>query len=100
MAFAKFLEECEIVLQHTMPGTPSMNGVAKKRNCTLKDMIRSMICDTTLPDSLRGETLKTAAYILNRVPTKATTKTPYGIWTGKNPGINHFHVWGCRDEAL
>ena len=28
--FAKFLEECGIVPQYTMPGTPSMNGVAKR----------------------------------------------------------------------
>ena len=26
--FAKFLEECGIVPQYTMPGSPSMNGVS------------------------------------------------------------------------
>ena len=69
---AKFLEECGIVPQYTMPGSPSMNGVAERRNRTLKDMVRSMISHSTLPESLWGEALKTAAYILNRVPTKAT----------------------------
>ena len=28
--FAKFLEECGIVPQYTMPGTPNMNGVAER----------------------------------------------------------------------
>ena len=28
--FAKFLEECGIVPQYTMPCTPSMNGVAER----------------------------------------------------------------------
>ena len=28
--FAKFLEECGIVPQYTMPGFPSMNGVAER----------------------------------------------------------------------
>ena len=28
--FPKFLEECNIVPQYTMPGSPSMNGVAKR----------------------------------------------------------------------
>ena len=28
--FAKFLEECGIVPQYTMPGSPSMDGVAKR----------------------------------------------------------------------
>ncbi|KAL4320124.1 hypothetical protein GQ457_18G006850 [Hibiscus cannabinus] len=36
--FAKFLEECGIVPQYSMSGSPSMNGVAERRNRTLKDM--------------------------------------------------------------
>ena len=28
--FAKFLEECGIVPQYTMPGSPTMNGVAER----------------------------------------------------------------------
>ena len=97
--FAKFLEECGIVPQYTMPGTPSMNGVSERRNRTLKDMVRSMISHSTLPESLWGEALKTAAYILNRVPTKATAKTPYELWTGRKPALGHFHIWGCPAEA-
>ena len=97
--FAKFLEECGIVPQYTMPGTPSMNGVAERRNRTLKDMVRSMIAHTTLPDSLWGEALKTAVYLLNRVPTKATVKTPYELWTRKRPSIMHLRIWGCPAEA-
>ena len=50
--FAKFLEECGIVPQYTMPGSPSMNGVAKRRNRALKDMVRSMISHSNLPISL------------------------------------------------
>lgn len=46
-------------------------------------MVRGMISHTTLSESLWGEALKTEAYILKRVPTKATAKTPYELWTGK-----------------
>ena len=62
-------------------------------------MVRSMLSHTTLLDSLWGEALKIAAYILNRVPTKATTKTPYELWTSKKPSIRHLHIWGCPAEA-
>ena len=62
-----------------MPGSPTMNGVAKRPNRTLKDMVRSMIFHSTLLESLQGEALKIATYILNRVPTKVTTKTPYKL---------------------
>ncbi|KAF7835913.1 Retrovirus-related Pol polyprotein from transposon TNT 1-94 [Senna tora] len=97
--FARFLMECGIVLQYTMPWTPSQNGVAERRNRTLKDMVRSMISHSSLPDSLWGEALKTAIYILNRVPIKAVTKTPYEMWTSKKPCIGNLHVWGCPAEA-
>ena len=97
--FAKFLEECDIVPQYTMPGTPNMNGVAERGNKTLKDMVRSMINHSTLPASLWGKALKTPVYILNRVPTKSTNKTPYEIWIGKKPSLKHLHIWGCPAEA-
>ena len=69
-----------------------MNGVAERRNRMLKDMVRSMINHSNLPISLWGEALKTATYILNRVPTKATAKTPYELCTGKKPSLKHFHI--------
>ena len=40
-----------------------MNGVAERRNITLKDMVRSMISHSTLLASLWGKALKTAVYI-------------------------------------
>jgi len=50
--FALFLKECGIVPQYTMPGKLSMNGVAERRKQNLKDMVRSMISHSTLPESL------------------------------------------------
>ena len=82
-----------------MPGTPQQNGVAERRNRTLKDMMRSMISNSNLLDFLWGEALKTATYILNRVPSKSVPKTPFELWTGRKPSLNHLHVWGCRAEA-
>ncbi|RVW92501.1 Retrovirus-related Pol polyprotein from transposon TNT 1-94 [Vitis vinifera] len=38
--FAKYLMECGIVPQYTLPRTSSQNGVAERRNRTLKDMVR------------------------------------------------------------
>ena len=81
-AFAKFLQENGIVAQYTMPGSSDQNGVAERRNRTLMDMVRSMRSNTKLPQFLWTETLKTAVYILNRVPTKAVSKTPFESFKG------------------
>ena len=97
--FARFLQEQGIVAQYTMPGTPDQNGVAERRNRTLMDMVRSMISYSTLPVSFWGDALKTAVYILNRVPTKVVPKTPFELWTGRKPSLAHLHIWGCQAEA-
>ena len=41
--FAKFLEECGIILQYNILSSPSMNGVIERRNKMFKDTVRSMI---------------------------------------------------------
>jgi hypothetical protein len=43
--------------------------------------------------------LKTATYLLNRVPSKSVPKTPYELWTVKRPSLRHLHVWGCPAEV-
>ena len=45
------------------------------------------------------EALKTAIHILNRVPSKSMPKTPYELWTGRVPSLNHLRVWGSLAEA-
>ena len=97
--FAKFLQEHGIVAQHTMPGSPDQNGVAERRNRTLVDMVRSMLSNSNLPQFLWTDALKTAVYILNRVPTKAVPKTPFEIWKGWKPSLRHMSVWGCPSEV-
>ena len=85
--------------QFTMPGSPEQNGIAERRNRTLMKMVRSMISRTNLPGFLWGEALKTALYILNCVPTKAVPLTPFELWTGRKPSLNHLKVWGCPAKA-
>ena len=38
--------------------------------------------------------VKTAIHILNRVPSESVPKTPYELWTGRVPSLNHLRVWG------
>jgi hypothetical protein len=45
------------------------------------------------------EALKTTIYILNRVPSKSVPKTPYELWTGREPSLNHLCVGGIPAEA-
>ena len=68
--FGLHLKQCGILSQLTPPGTPQRNGVSKRHNHTLLDMVQSMMSLTELPLSFWGYALETAAFTLNRAPSK------------------------------
>ncbi|KAM1543967.1 hypothetical protein PS2_013233 [Malus domestica] len=94
--FLDYLKECRIISQWTPPGTPQLNGVSERRNRTLMNMVRSMMSSADLPVTFWGYALYTAAYLLNRVPSKSVSQMPCEIWHGKKPSLNHIKIWGCE----
>ncbi|GKB54193.1 putative RNA-directed DNA polymerase [Tanacetum coccineum] len=94
--FFDHLKNYGIVSQLTPPRTPQLNGISERRNRTLLDMVRSMMIQATLPISFWGYALETVAYILNLVPTKKVSKTPFEMWKGKRPYLKHIKIWGCE----
>ena len=93
--FGLHLNQCIIVSQLTPPGRPQCNGVSECRNHTLLDMVRSMMSLTDLPLSFWVYALETAAFTLNRAPSKSVEMTPYELWFGKKPKLSFLIVWGC-----
>ena len=63
------------------------------------DMVRSMLNYSTVPLSLWMHASKTAAYLLNRIFSKAVPKTPYELWMGRKPNLRHLHVWGYQTKV-
>ena len=83
--FGEFCLEYGIVHQTTASYSPQQNGVAERKNRTLKDMMNVMLISFGLPQNLWGEAILSANYILNKLPKKKTKKTPYELWKGKTP---------------
>ena len=77
------------------PGTPHHNGVSERHNRTLLDIVQSMMSLTDLPLSFRGYALETAAFTLNRAPSKSVEMTLYELWFSKKPKLSFLKVWGC-----
>ncbi|KAK1600861.1 hypothetical protein QYE76_017948, partial [Lolium multiflorum] len=73
--FGMHLKKCGILSQLTPPGTPQRNGVSERRNRTFLAM--------------------TAAFTLNRAPSKSVETTPYELWFNKKPK-SFLKVWGCE----
>ena len=89
--FKDFCDEKGIARQLTISYTPQQNGVAERRNRTLLDMVRSMMAQANLPISFWEDALLTAAYILNRVPSKSVLSNPYELWNDEKPDLGNLH---------
>ena len=54
-----------------------------------------MISLTNLPLPFWGYALETAAFTLNRAPSKSVEMTQSELWFGKKPKLSFLKVWGC-----
>ena len=66
------------------PRTPQHNGVSERHNCTLLDIVQSMMSLTDLPLSFWGYALEIAAFTLNRAPSKSVEMTPMNYGLARN----------------
>lgn len=98
--FKSFCCQNGIQLEYTIPYTPQQNGVSERFNRSLVEKARSMIADSGLPKNLWGEAVKTAAYIMNRIPSNSLHCekgiTPAELWFCVKPDVTKFRVFGSQ----
>ena len=93
----KFCTEFGILHEYSAPRTPQQNGVAERRNRTLKEAARTMLAESKLPQRFWAEAINTACYTQNRcMINKQHEKTPYELWKGRKPNVSYFHVFGSK----
>ncbi|UYV73235.1 hypothetical protein LAZ67_10002262 [Cordylochernes scorpioides] len=86
-----------IVHERTMVYTPEQNGVAERMNRTLLNLVRSSVNSCNLPTASWAELTNTAAYLRNRVTNRHNEeKTPFELWFGKRPALQHLRAIGCE----
>lgn len=90
-----YLKNQGIRVQYTTAYSPQQNGVAERKNRYLMEMTRCMLMDANLEKRYWGEAVHTANYLQNRLPTKATGRTPYELWYSKRPHVGNLHIFGC-----
>ncbi|KAL5804087.1 hypothetical protein ACOSQ3_030887 [Xanthoceras sorbifolium] len=56
--------------QSTCVDTPQQNGIAERKNRHLLEVARALMFSMNVPKYLWGEALLTAAYLINRMPTR------------------------------
>ena len=89
---SQFVDVCAqhgIIHETTTPYSPQSNGVAERKNRTIKEMMNAMLISSGLPQNKWGEAILFANYLLNKVPEKKAEKTPYELWRGRQPSYKY-----------
>ena len=78
--FNSFYEDHGIIHETTPFYSIDSNGVAKRKNRTLKNTMNAMLVSLGTLLNLWGKVILSACHIQNRIPYKKTGKTPYKLW--------------------
>src|SRR5262249_15937368 len=100
-SFEDFCDDNGISHQFSAPRTPQQNGVVERKNRTLIDMARTMLCESNLPRYFWDEAVNTACYIINRAMIRPILKkTSYELFKGRKPIVSHLKPFGCKCFVL
>ncbi|CAB0004008.1 unnamed protein product, partial [Nesidiocoris tenuis] len=97
---ANYFKKKGMIHQTTCVESPQSNGVAERYMRSIVEKCRSMLITSNSSKRMWAEAANTAAYVINRCPTKKLGKsTPEECWTGKKVDLRHLRVFGCKAFA-
>ncbi|GJR76167.1 pol polyprotein [Tanacetum coccineum] len=77
--FAEVCAQHGIRHEFTAPYSPQQNGIAERKNRTLKEMVTAMLISYGMSQDMWGKAILTATYLLNKIPHKEKEETPYEL---------------------
>lgn len=90
-----YAESKGTIFEQTAPHSSAQNGIAERLNRTLMDFARALLAQHNLPKFLWQEAVAHVNYVRNRLPTKATGKTPHELFYGKPASLRHMEEFGA-----
>ena len=96
MCLKSYFQRSGILHETSCVGTSQQNGRAERKHRHILNVARALLFQADLPTKFWGESILTAAYLINRTPSMVLQgKTPYEVLNGKPPMIDHLKVFGC-----
>jgi len=100
--FLRELEKYGIEAHTTVPYTPQEDGISENGNRVLVGHANTLLKQAGASNSYWAEAIQTCVYLKNISLTKGKHEkeaTPFKLWFGKKPSVEHLRVWGCSAYA-
>ena len=98
--FGELCAKSGIIHECTPPYTPQSNGIAERKNRTLKEMMNAMLISSGMSQDMWGEAILSANFLLNKIPFKNKDITPHELWWGQKSSYKYLKVWGCLAKVI
>ena len=86
-------------MPHSTPYTPQQNGVAERKNRSLKEIATCMIEARDISPKICDEEISCATHIQNRAFHKLVKgNTPYEAWFGEKPDVSNFRIFRTKAQ--
>ncbi|XP_074293605.1 uncharacterized protein LOC141620700 [Silene latifolia] len=96
----EYYDEHGMDFQTSNDDTPQQNGRVERKHRHILEKARALHFQAELPIEFWGECILTAAYLINRTPSRVINGlTPYEVLYGEKPCFDHIRVFGCLAYA-
>jgi hypothetical protein len=90
------LQEQGIKHEYSVAYAHEQNGFIERDNIIIMEATRNILHARGLPKFLWAEAVNIVVHVLNRTTTRTLSgSTPYEQWSGRQPDISYFRVFGC-----
>ncbi|KAJ3705170.1 hypothetical protein LUZ61_008875 [Rhynchospora tenuis] len=85
----------QITHQTTCPYTPQQNGLAERKHRHIVELSLAIMSKASIPTDLWDEVFSSAVFLINRLPSTATSEVPFIALFKKPPDYQFLRVLGC-----
>ena len=90
--FNEFFIERGIKRQLLAPSTPQQNEIAKRRNRSIMDCVRTLMIEKKIAIKYWKEAIRTVVHTLNQAQLEDSNKIPFELWYGYKPNFFYLKV--------